>query len=46
MVSWSASYAGIQQLLEEDSSNYYDSDIGSDIVGVGGDVDISIPNVR
>lgn len=44
--TWSISYAGVQQLLGEDNSTYYDSDIGSDLVDVGEDIDISIPTVR
>lgn len=35
-----------QQLLVEDNSNYYDSDIESNIVYFGGDVDIISPDVR
>lgn len=42
MVSWSVSYAGIQQLLEEDNSKYHDSDVGSNI----GILAISIPDLR
>lgn len=45
-VSWSISYAGLQRLMEEDNSTYYDSDIRSDIVDIKGDTNISIPDIR